>query len=108
MEYTYFKLIGQKSTNGKIILVAVVPDNLLGEDLPMIFEAQAFKMPETIYTGTYPQIKINTDTIKDISKEMTGMGIGGIITSAEWYNESVKKDDDLGISLSNNRKLNNK
>jgi hypothetical protein len=99
METTYFKMIGQKSVDGKMILVAVVPDDMLGDDLPSIFEVQAFKIPATIYTGTYPQIKINTDTIKDRTEDLAGSGINGILTEAEWYCRTNKEKDILGIKI---------
>jgi len=83
MKTSYFKMICQKSVNGKMIIVAAVDDNMFGENLPSIFEVQAFKMPSTIYTGTYPQIKINSETIKDRTDELKGMGINGIITEEE-------------------------
>ena len=99
MKTTYFKFIAQKTFEGKTILVAVIPDDMLGKDLPMIYEGQAFLMPATIYTGTYPQIKINTDTIVDKTEEFKGLGIAGIITEAEWYIKNDIKEDVMGISL---------
>ena len=99
MKTTYFKFIAQKSTEGKTILVAVIPDDMLGKDLPTIIEGQAFLMPSTIYTGTYPQIKINTDTIIDRTEELRGLGIAGIITSEQWYIQNSIKEDVMGISL---------
>ncbi len=99
MQSTYFKLIGQKTADGKMILVAVVDENMLGENLPAIFEVQAFKMPATIYTGTYPQIKINTDTIKDRTEELKGNGIDGIITKEKWYSKTNEEKDIYGIGL---------
>lgn len=70
MQNTYFKLIGQK-TAGKLVLIAVVDENLFG-DVPSIFELQAIKLVPTIYSGTYPTIKLNMDTIKDVTKQLTG------------------------------------
>lgn len=99
MKTTYFKFIAQKTVEGKTILVAVIPDDMLGKDLPSIYEGQAFLMPATIYTGTYPQIKINTDTIIDKTEEFKGLGISGIITEAEWYIKNDVKQDVMGISL---------
>lgn len=99
MKTIYFKFIAQRTTEDKTILVAVIPDDMLGSDLPDIVEVQAFLMPATIYTGTYPQIKINTDTIVDRTEELKGMGIGGIITSEEWYIKNDIKEDVLGISI---------
>jgi hypothetical protein len=99
MKTTYFKFIAQKTFEGKTILVAVIPDDMLGKDLLMIYEGQAFLMPATIYTGTYPQIKINTDTIVDKTEEFKGLGIAGIITGAEWYIKNDIKEDVMGISL---------
>ena len=99
MRTIYFKFVVQKTAEGKSIFVAVIPDDMLGEDLPSIVEGQAFLMPATIYTGTYPQIKINTDTIEDRTEDFKGLGISGIITSAEWYIKSNLSDDTMGISL---------
>ena len=99
MKTTYFKFIAQKTAEGKTILVAVIPDDMLGKDLPSIIEGQAFLMPSTIYTGTYPQIKINTDTIVDRTEELKGRGIDGILTSEQWYIQNHIKEDVMGISL---------
>ncbi|MDV3768129.1 hypothetical protein CMU26_01045 [Elizabethkingia anophelis] len=76
---------------------------MLGDDLPIIAEFQAFKMPSTIYTGTYPTIKINSDTMKDRS-DLIGMGIEGIIRGYnEWYTKTETDKDLLGISLTPNK-----
>ena len=99
MKTTYFKFIAQKTAEGKMILVAVIPEDMLGKDLPTILEGQAFLMPATIYTGTYPQIKINSDTIVDRTEELKGKGIPGIIISEQWYIKNDVKEDVLGISL---------
>jgi hypothetical protein len=99
MKTTYFKFIAQKTAEGKTILVAVIPDDMLGKNLPSIISGQAFLMPATIYTGTYPQIKINTDTIEDRTEELKGMGIAGIITEEMWYIKNDVKEDVMGISL---------
>ena len=53
MKNEYFNMICQKSTEGKMIIMAVVPDNLLGEGLPSIFEVQAVKLVPTIYNQGY-------------------------------------------------------
>lgn len=98
MKTTYFKMIAQKSTNDHTILVAVIPNNMLQENLPNICEMEAFMMPKTIYTGTYPQIKINTDTIKDRS-DLKGLGIAGILTEDIWFTKETKQEDILGISI---------
>lgn len=59
MKTTYFKFIAQKTFESKTILVQTPDDMLVTNDLPMIYEGQAFLMPATIYTArTYPQIKI--------------------------------------------------
>jgi hypothetical protein len=99
MKTTYFKFIAQKTDEGKTILVAVIPDDMLGKDLPTIIEGQAFLMPATIYTGTYPQIKINTDSIKDRTGDLCGLGIHGIIMREGWYIKNDIKEDVMGISL---------
>ncbi len=95
---TYFKVIGQKSSTLHTILVAVIPNEMLGEGLPDIWEAQAFKMPSTIYTGSYPQIKINTDTVKS-REDLKGFGIAGIITEDQWYTKTTETPDSLGIAI---------
>ena len=97
MKTSYFKMIGQK-TCGKLVLIAVVDEKCIGE-VPDIFEVQCMKLPITIYTGTYPTLKINTATIKDITKEKQGLGISGIITDSQWYYKDKQTKDILGIGL---------
>ena len=99
MTTIYFKFMAQRTAEGKTVLFAVIPDNMLGENLPDIVEGQAFLMPATIYTGTYPQIKINVDTIKDRTEDLKGQGVAGILTSEEWYIKRDAREDVLGISL---------
>lgn len=98
MDNTYFKMIGQR-TSGKVILMAVVDEEFLNIDnLPNIFEFQCIKMSPTIYTGTYPTIKINTETLTD-RNDLKGMGAAGILTKEQWYCVNKKQKDLLGISL---------
>lgn len=99
MKNEYFNLIGQKAPGGKMILIAVVPDNLLGNNLPAIFEVQAIKLAPTIYTGTYPTIKINSETIKDRTEDLKGKGVAGIITGKNWYNVTQNETDIYGLEL---------
>ena len=99
MNTTYFKFIAQRTFEDKTILVAVIPDDMLGKNLPNIIEGQAFMMPKTIYTGTYPQIKINSNTFVDRTEKLKGMGISAIITSEQWFIKTDVKEDVLGISL---------
>lgn len=98
MKTTYFKTILQKTTATHTILVAVIPNDMIGENLPDLCEMQAFMMPQTIYTGTYPQIKLNTDTVKDRS-DLKGDGIAGILTEDIWYTKVVDNEDTMGIGL---------
>lgn len=98
MKNTYFKMIGQKTSNDKMILVAVVPVDFIGE-VPDIFEVQCVKAAPNIYTGTYPTIKINTETLKDRTENSQGAGIAGIILREEWYNQTNETEDVLGIKL---------
>lgn len=99
MENIYFKLIGQKAGNGKVIIVAAIPEDMLGDDLPSIFEFQAVKTPATIYSGIYPTIRVISPTLKDRTEELKGQGIDGILTSEEWYNKIVEEKDHMGIEL---------
>lgn len=39
MKTTYFKIICQKTTDNHTIMVAVIPNDMLGKNLPDIFEA---------------------------------------------------------------------
>lgn len=98
MKNEYFNMICQKSTEGKMIIMAVVPDNLLGEGLPSIFEVQAVKLVPTIYTGTYPTIKVISETIKDRS-DLQGEGINGIASGENWYNVSKEDKNTYGINI---------
>lgn len=98
MNNEYFNMICQKAPGGKMVMMAVVPDDLLGEGLPSIFEVQAVKLVPTIYTGTYPTIKIISETIKDRS-DLRGEGAAGIITGENWYNVSKEDKNVFGINL---------
>ena len=98
MKNEYFNMICQKSTEGKMIIMAVVPDNLLGEGLPSIFEVQAVKLVPTIYTGTYPTIKVISETIKDRS-DLQGEGINGIFYGENLYKVSKDDKNTYGINI---------
>lgn len=98
MNNEYFNMICQKAPGGKMVMMAVVPDDLLGEGLPSIFEVQAVKLVPTIYTGTYPTIKIISETIKDRS-DLRGEGVAGIVTGENWFNVSREDKNILGINL---------
>lgn len=103
MKDLYFKIIGQKSNFNKMILVAVVPVDMLGE-VPDIFEAQAVKLSPTIFSGTYPNIRVFPDSIQDRTKELKGRGIAGIITSEQWYNKEIINNDPLDIGIKEKNK----
>lgn len=98
MKTTYFKTIVQKTTDTHSILVTVIPNDMLCTDLPSICELQGFMVPKTVYTGTYPTLRIDTDSVLDRS-DLIGQGIEGILTSEQWYSSTNVSDDVLGISL---------
>jgi len=100
MKNSYFKMIGQKSGNGKVILVAVVDESFFNtsDELPNIFEVQNIKMAPTIYSGIYPNIRVNTGTITS-REDLKGMGIAGILTEEGWYYKTNDEKDLFGISL---------
>lgn len=97
MADTYFKVFGQK-TAGKLILVTVVDEDFLG-NVPNQFELQGFMPQANIYTGTYPTLKLNTNTIKDVTERFTGIGIAGILTDNEWYCVKRENKNSFGINL---------
>lgn len=99
METLYFKAVVQKTAEGKSILVAVIPDDMLGNDLPSIFDMQMIRTPPTIYTGMYPTLRVNTETIRDRTADLKGYGIDGIVTSEMWYNKTIHSEDTFGIAL---------
>ncbi len=99
MKDTFFKMIGQKVPNGKMILIAVVDEDFMNcGEVPSIFEVQSFKQAPTIYSGTYPSIRINIETLED-RDDLKGLGINGILTSEKWYCKGQEKEDTFGISL---------
>jgi len=101
MTNTYFKVFGQRAAaHGKFILVMVLDEDCIAPNLPEQFEMQAIKIPATIYTGTYPQIKLNTDTITP-TPEHKGAGINGVITSMDWYCVKREIGDPMKISTNN-------
>lgn len=93
----FFKMVIQKTTDTHSILMAVIENDMLG-DLPTICEMEAFMQPPNIYTGTYPTIRINTDTLKP-REDLIGMGIAGIATSPIWATKTVEHIDWLGINI---------
>lgn len=98
MKTTYFNTVIQRTTDTHSIMVSVIPNDMLGEELPTICEVQSFMLPKTIYTGTYPQIKINIDTIKE-REDLIGEGINGILNKPIWYTKVDNKKDTLNISI---------
>lgn len=101
MQNEYFNMIGQKAPGGKMILMAVVPDDLFGIDVPNIFQVQAVRTVPTIYTGAYPT-RIVIDKLEE-RKDLTGKGIASIATGENWYNASQDDKDEYGINI-NQRK----
>lgn len=99
MKNEYFNMICQKAANKKMIIVAVVPDDLFGEYLPSIFQVQALRTVPTIYTGTNPTIRILSETIKDRTEDLKGEGIASIVTGENWYNVSQRDSNTYGINL---------
>ena len=97
MKDLYFKIIGQKTSADKMILVAVVPTDIFG-NVPDIFEAQAVKLSPTIYSGIYPNIRVIPPTIVDRT-DLRGHGIDGILMAEGWYNKEVTKEDPLGVGI---------
>ena len=81
--------------NGKVIMVTVLPKRMFKDDFS-IFEAQAIIPPPTIYSGVYPTIKINTDTITDRTEDLKGSSINGIITEEQWYIKDIESKDVFG------------
>ena len=98
MKNEYFNVICQKAAEGKMVLVAVVPDNIFGLEVPNIFQVQAVRTIPTIYTGTFPTIRIITDKLEDRS-DLEGKGIASIVTGANWYNVSKECNDEYGIHV---------
>jgi len=93
-----FKLMGQPSGDNRVVLFTIVDKKMFSKDLPNIFEMQAMLMPKTIYTGTYPTIKLIEESIVDRS-DLNGTGVTGILTSAEWHYQEKEVKDLLGISI---------
>lgn len=98
MRNEYFNMIGQKATNGKMILMAVVPDHLFGIEVPDIFQVQAVRTVPTVFTGTYPTLRIVIDKLEK-REDLTGEGIAGIATGENWYNVSQEDKNEYGINI---------
>lgn len=91
-------MVVQKTTEKHSILVAVIPNDMLGKMPHDISEMEVFMMPQTVFTGKYPQIKVNTDTVKP-RPDLIGMGIEGILKEPIWAIKEVTSKDYMGISL---------
>lgn len=98
MKNEYFNMIGQKTHGRKMILMAVVPDDLFGVEVPNIFQVQAVRTVPTIYTGTYPTIRVVIDKLEE-RKDLTGEGVVGICTGENWYNVSQEDKNEYGINI---------
>lgn len=101
LKTTKFQAFGQKvaGVDNKVILCIVLPTDSLNENLPDLFTFEGFLMPQTIYTGTYPQIKMNMDSVV-ARNDLSGVGIAGIITNEGVFAvEAETKPDLLGISI---------
>lgn len=98
MKNEYFNMIGQRAPGEKMILMAVVPDDLLGIEVPTIFQVQAVRTVPTIYTGTYPTIRVVIDKLEE-RKDLIGEGIAGIATGENWYNVPQEDTNEYGINI---------
>lgn len=98
MKNEYFNMISQKAPGGKMIIMAVVPDDLFGIEVPNIFQVQAVRTVPTIYTGAYPTIRIVTDKL-EARTDLTGKGIASITTVENWYNVSQEDKNEYGINI---------
>ena len=98
MKNEYFNMIGQKAPGGKMILMAVVPDDLFGIEVPNIFQVQAVRTIPTIYTGTYPTRRVVIDKL-EAREDLTGKGIAGIAIGENWYNVSQEDKNEYGINI---------
>ena len=98
MKNEHFNMICQKAADGKMIMIAVVPDDLFGEGLPSIFQVHAIRTVPNIYTGTYPTIRVIPETIKERS-DLKGIGIAGIVTGENWYNAQEEDKNEYGINI---------
>lgn len=102
MSQTFFKIIGQKTVTSdnktKIVIVTVLDEEDFYQEMPDIFEMQCIRLQPTIYTGSYPTIKFNMNTVKDRS-DLIGSGLGGILTKEQWYSKNDVVSDLLGINI---------
>ena len=98
MKNEFFNMIGQKAPGGKMILMAVVPDDLFGIEVPNIFQVQAVRTIPIIYTGTYPTIRVVIDKL-EAREDLTGKGIAGIAIGENWYNVSQEDKNEYGINI---------
>lgn len=82
LKTTHFRAFGQLVGGApNLVFMCFVMDKNdldLGE-LPNQFTVDGVKLPPTIYTGTYPQLKLNPETILE-REDLKGMGIAGIVT----------------------------
>jgi hypothetical protein len=98
MKNEFFNMIGQKAPGGKMILMAVVPDDLFGIEVPNIFQVQAVRTIPIIYTGTYPTIRVVIDKL-EAREDLTGKGIASIATGENWYNVSQEDKNEYGVNI---------
>lgn len=99
LKRTFIKFAIQRNGQNRAVLIAVVPDDFLGVELPMVSEVEACLEPKTILNAGMPTITINPDTIKDNSKEFGMYRIDQLAMGMKWMIEVRVSPDELGISL---------
>lgn len=78
--------------------MAVVPEDFFGKSIEGDVEVEAFKLPANIYNGTYPNIRINTDTLLETDKHK-GFTPDSIFTEPNWAIIEKEEKNILGTGL---------
>lgn len=74
----------------KILMMTVVDNKTLS--LPVPIGLVAVNTSSNIYTSYLPQMILRMDEVQDYTKELKGMGAGGILQSPIW---AIKKYNSL-------------
>ena len=73
--------------------MAVVPNEMLGDSLPSVFEFTAINPSSNITTDGYPVILIEPDSIVDRSMDLKNICVSEIIKKEIWYNEELETNN---------------
>lgn len=88
MSRKIFNMVGRKVGGGKLVLIAMVDDNFLG-DVPDDFQVIAEKVQGTDIIKPLPTIEIHTETLKDKTEQFMYDPIDILLFRNIWFCQEI-------------------